>query len=759
MANMEANKKQLPSKKKDRSKAFFAKRAESKAKFLEKKKEKKAQSQGSKDQRGTEKAKCKANRASAKSKSLPSVPQNQLSWHKAEIPRSAADVDGTTDVDFWETLYAAQGGNRGKGKKKSATVGGNKQSVWMGLEEVEGVDVVTEKNGTGQRISFVPAPGYNPPQEKRRPDEKELGKRSIVDEAATENSGTEAGAGLDSEQEGNQEATTTHDNADSVPTSERAKDVPDRSVLANHGAHETQSAEKRATDSPEPLAQRLLSEEKEDDVPTADDKDEEVSLDHVDWKALGSAGRAEEDNIPSVELEAWAGIPLHPLIQFGLKESGFLKPTPIQAATVGKALEPRAGTIHPHPESLTPAESKPKGKRKRASSSAEQDKNSAKRAPNKGQEDDEEDAGTWHDIVGVAQTGSGKTMAYALPILQRLLQQRDQANRSTTSISASTSASASAPSPDAKTHTPGNPLMGLIICPTRELALQVSDAIRSFVRACMAWKDERIHPFAKVVSVVGGLSTQKQTRELHSHGGADIVVATPGRLWDVVERDDTMAERMRTTRCLVIDEADRVMQDGHFAEMKSLLRILRRSKYGGVQTQDAQFTPGYNPHHHSAPATKSTEDTEGPEQDEFSMLMKEQPPPIERKPNVQPVSESVWGGMQTFIFSATLSATLQVNLQRRRRGELKKARGTQTLDALMDQLDFRDPEPTVVNLSPHSAVAETVAECKTECLNKDKVCTFLFRVMGCAAGSRLQAHLQHDSGRVFCNMTLAYGPL
>lgn len=144
------------------------------------------------------------------------------------------------------------------------------------------------------------------------------------------------------------------------------------------------------------------------------------------------------------------------------------------------------------------------------------------------------------DIVGVAQTGSGKTFAYGLPILSHILRE---------AASASKRAPSPAPSEESADLDPYPPtrLAALILCPTRELALQVraslfSVAVRTLpllppteANAKLSEEDPRRRQKGKLVNIValtGGMSVDKQKRQLEK--GADIIVATPGRLWDLI---------------------------------------------------------------------------------------------------------------------------------------------------------------------------------------------------------------------------------
>jgi ATP-dependent RNA helicase DDX24/MAK5 len=102
-------------------------------------------------------------------------------------------------------------------------------------------------------------------------------------------------------------------------------------------------------------------------------------------------------------------------------------------------------------------------------------------------------------------------------------------------------------------------------------------------------------PLVSIAAIVGGMSTQKQHRILDR--GVDILVATPGRLWDILEevgdillvkisfyifltQDDDLAKQIKSLKFLVLDEADRMIEAGHFAELEHILRLtLRRSRF------------------------------------------------------------------------------------------------------------------------------------------------------------------------------------
>lgn len=136
------------------------------------------------------------------------------------------------------------------------------------------------------------------------------------------------------------------------------------------------------------------------------------------------------------------------------------------------------------------------------------------------------------DVWAQAQTGSGKTAAYVLPILQSLAEPQTKSLRSV-----------------------------LILVPTRELAAQVSTSIGDY--------SQYLTKPIKLVMVHGGVSINPQMMALR--GGADIVVATPGRLLDLVEKN---ALKLSTVSLLVLDEADRLLDLGFADELGRILEML-----------------------------------------------------------------------------------------------------------------------------------------------------------------------------------------
>ncbi|QPF74352.1 DEAD/DEAH box helicase [Roseateles sp. DAIF2] len=137
------------------------------------------------------------------------------------------------------------------------------------------------------------------------------------------------------------------------------------------------------------------------------------------------------------------------------------------------------------------------------------------------------------DLLGQAATGAGKTLAFGLPLLQRALQAGGEGRR----------------------------LRALVLAPTRELAAQIAEALRDIAR---------LLPGKLKISVAfGGVSINPQLMGLR--GGCDVLVATPGRLLDLVEHN---ALRFDALQLLVLDEADRLLDMGFADELQRILALL-----------------------------------------------------------------------------------------------------------------------------------------------------------------------------------------
>jgi len=141
------------------------------------------------------------------------------------------------------------------------------------------------------------------------------------------------------------------------------------------------------------------------------------------------------------------------------------------------------------------------------------------------------------DLIGLAQTGTGKTAAFGLPLIERLLAENIRPDNRTT--------------------------RSLILAPTRELVNQIAANLKNFVKG---------RPL-KINLVVGGVSINKQQLQLEK--GTDILVATPGRLLDLVAR---RAIGLTTVRFLVLDEADQMLDLGFVHDLRKIAKMVPKKR-------------------------------------------------------------------------------------------------------------------------------------------------------------------------------------
>jgi ATP-dependent RNA helicase RhlE len=142
------------------------------------------------------------------------------------------------------------------------------------------------------------------------------------------------------------------------------------------------------------------------------------------------------------------------------------------------------------------------------------------------------------DVIGIAQTGTGKTAAFALPILHHLHTKRLRPERKACRV--------------------------LVLSPTRELSGQIAESFRAYGR--------HIRPLA-IELAIGGVPINRQVRGL-SHG-AEVLVATPGRLLDLVHQ---RALRLDQVEILVLDEADRMLDMGFINDIRKIVAMLRKER-------------------------------------------------------------------------------------------------------------------------------------------------------------------------------------
>ncbi|RUM17814.1 DEAD/DEAH box helicase [Rhizobium phaseoli] len=141
------------------------------------------------------------------------------------------------------------------------------------------------------------------------------------------------------------------------------------------------------------------------------------------------------------------------------------------------------------------------------------------------------------DLIGLAQTGTGKTAAFGLPLIEKLLADERRPDNRTTRT--------------------------LILAPTRELVNQIADNLKKFIRKSPL----------RINVVVGGVSINKQQLQLEK--GTDVLVATPGRLLDLVNR---RAITLTTVRYLVLDEADQMLDLGFVHDLRKIAKLVPKKR-------------------------------------------------------------------------------------------------------------------------------------------------------------------------------------
>ena len=144
------------------------------------------------------------------------------------------------------------------------------------------------------------------------------------------------------------------------------------------------------------------------------------------------------------------------------------------------------------------------------------------------------------DVMGAAQTGTGKTAAFALPLLQRMMKHEN-----------------------ASTSPARHPVRALVLLPTRELAVQVAEQVKLYAK----------YTNLNSAVVFGGMDMKPQTAELKK--GVEVLVATPGRLLDHIEAKNTVLNQVEY---VVLDEADRMLDIGFLPDLQRILSYLPKQR-------------------------------------------------------------------------------------------------------------------------------------------------------------------------------------
>ena len=260
-----------------------------------------------------------------------------------------------------------------------------------------------------------------------------------------------------------------------------------------------------------------------------------------------------------------------------------------------------------------------------------------------------------HDVIGKAPTGSGKTLAFGIPIYEHYL---ETAHSKVTSTEAEGKKRQQHP-------------LALILSPTRELAHQLSAHL---AQLCSASSSMQL----SIATLTGGLSVHKQQRQI-AH--ADIIVGTPGRLWEVISGSQSLMDSLRSIKFLVVDEADRLLSEGHFKEVEEILNVLDRTVETNDNDQGELETTNY----------------------------KQQ--------------------RQTLVFSATFQKDLQQKLAGKAKaigGDLMGKR--ESLEYLLKKLNFREEKPKFIDVNPVTPMASGLKEGIVECAGTEKVNT-IFRLL------------------------------
>ncbi|KAK3492510.1 P-loop containing nucleoside triphosphate hydrolase protein [Neurospora hispaniola] len=261
-----------------------------------------------------------------------------------------------------------------------------------------------------------------------------------------------------------------------------------------------------------------------------------------------------------------------------------------------------------------------------------------------------------HDVIGKASTGSGKTLAFGIPVIESWLSAAETTKQNKEERKGATA---------------------LILSPTRELAQQIRDHLQALCKGL---------PTAPYIcSVLGGMAVQKQKRQLQV---ADIVIATPGRMWEVMSSDNSVLASLRNISFLVLDEADRLLKDGHFKEAEEIFKALDRP-----------------------PVEENNEDQKMGGTDEEGQEEEEEDSEEEEEEEEEHVNKR-----QTLIFSATFNK----NLQQKLAGKSKfKATSTQDMEYLLQKLNFRET-PKFVDANPVHQMAENLKEGLIMCGDMEK---------------------------------------
>ncbi|XP_033348195.1 ATP-dependent RNA helicase DDX24 isoform X2 [Bombus vosnesenskii] len=292
------------------------------------------------------------------------------------------------------------------------------------------------------------------------------------------------------------------------------------------------------------------------------------------------------------------------------------------------------------------------------------------------------------DILGAAETGSGKTLAFGIPIINGILELKNKQSQQSdmefgkeiTGITKNkgwicsenkmVENDNSSSESDYEEHIEGlnkngigcvrvinnvkmsktqnytKPLYALILTPTRELAIQIKDHLTKAVK----------YTDIKVAVVLGGMAAVKQERILSK--GPEIVIATPGRLWELIQQGNPHLSKVDSIKYLAIDETDRMLEKGHFQELQQLLEKIN-------------------------------------------------------------MNEKKMEERQTFVFSATLTMVhdipeyLEKKKRKHTKSKIQKLTPAQKLQKIMELVGIKNPK--IIDVTKKSGTATNLTECRIAC--------------------------------------------
>ncbi|GFR48029.1 hypothetical protein Agub_g9861, partial [Astrephomene gubernaculifera] len=556
-----------------------------------------------------------------------------------------------------------------------------------------------------------------------------------------------------------------------------------------------QEKPQKAQQKQEPVDAEGQDDEEEEDAAASEEAEaatEEEAEAEEDHPTAVVEEEEEEEKEP-VDMSAWEEFELHPSVVSGLQICGFGAPTPIQRECLHPAIRARADIIgaaqtgsgktlafglpilhmlateraaaeaaaEREQEEEEEGKEQEEGQEEQVHGSSEGDDGEVLTGTEEGEEERDEEMQTAEEseeqeeeeveaAPAATATAGGKRVSKRQQRQQRQQQQRGKRGKKQQQQKKKKGKQQQRRQQQQQQAWPKpvpGPLRALILTPTRELAMQVCAHLQTIGRPCGV----------RVAAIVGGISDVKQARLLAARPA--VLVATPGRLWDLMCRPPSTDRHgpaaaahlanLTSLSFLVLDEADRMVAQGHYKELSNILDLLPHPTHAREVTEDPEFAElkaakqqkqkqeAAAKEKQAGSEEEEQEEEEGGsgegEQSEEADAMEEaeeeeeqqQQPEEEEEQEEEEQDEKKKGKgkahlLQTFVFSATL--TLPLFLKKRlRRGGGGAGGGAATLESLMDRVPFRtSPAPRVVDLTTERRIAERVTEAAVSCLEAER---------------------------------------